>query len=93
MCAIGTGEFWLECKRVALLYLVQISAKAKKIEYLSNTEFPGTENVKLSCMQTGYNYKQKDLTPDLVMQGCKRVVCKFDIQRGQIVYIQQSANY
>lgn len=27
------------------------------------------------------------------MQGCKRVVCKFDIQRGQIVYIQQSANY
>lgn len=43
--------------------------------------------------QTGCNYKQRDLIQDLVMQGCKRVVCKFDVQRGWIVYIQQSANY
>lgn len=44
-------------------------------------------------IQTGCNYKQRGLIQDLVMQGCKRVVCKFDVQRGWIVYIQQSANY
>lgn len=86
-------SFGWNVKGLRCFILYKFRARAKKIEYLSNTEFPGTENVKLSCMQTGYNYKQKDLTPDLVMQGCKRVVCKFDIQRGQIVYIQQSANY
>lgn len=80
-------SFGWNVKGLRCFILYKFRAKAKKIEYLSNTEFPGTENVKLSCMQTGYNYKQKDLTPDLVMQGCKRVVCKFDIQRGQIVYI------
>ena len=74
-----------------ILYKFQV--RTTKIEYLSNTEFSGTENVKLSWIQTGYNYKQKDLIQDLVMQDCKRVVCKFDIQRGWIVYIQQSANY
>lgn len=73
--------------------LYKFRARTTKIEYLSNTEFPGTENVKLSWIQTGYNYKQKDLIQDLVMQDCKMVVCKFDIQRGWIVYIQQSANY